>query len=686
MTRFIASRDANNATWYVLRYAPDFTPRTDPTIPGWMSPALDPTLFYDPDRHVLELLPGKPAAEAEPLPGLAIDVDGSIYEIDKTTGRVLQRCGTHVRELVGQHGVIGSAAGLALDRRGLLYIADPPAHRVLVVIADDGSLAGALAGGLEEPIDIAVSPDGWIFVADREGGRIVVFSSQFDRCGEFVPKDGNGVIGKPRPIAVMVDAEGGVLVADAFYPRLLRFTRRGQLLGEAEPHAIARNEEELPVALDALEKSYGKTLPRFYAGTCGPCRPARDGGDRLAAVHRALRLVRLSLGHDFAPCGTFVSAALDGGSPGVEWHKIEIDADVPDGTWLKLQTVTADNPDDLEAPALIPTVDEDADLVNLEAPAFVPFEDSSCAIRPRMPSRPSDRLVFSPPGRFLRLRVVLGSDGSATPSVRAIRVFYPRASYLDLLPRVYRRDAHSAFFLEHFLALFEHVFTAVEDRYELFTRQLNPDAAPLDVINWLACLIDLSFDPSWPLERRRALVAAAMDLYETRGTPQGLVRYVEIYTGIRPVILEAFLERPSSPPLLGLPGIRLGCNTHLASAMRKRTPEELLLQRWAHRFTMLVFLEDECDEEVTLAVIDRIVRVNKPAHTVHTLHAIRADARVGAARVGVDVMLGARQAGRTRLGGCTMPDRRGDPGSVIGSDAILGEKRPSYARPIGVSI
>jgi phage tail-like protein len=686
MTRFRASRDSNNATWYVLRYAADFTPRTDPTIPAWMSPALDPTVFYDADRHVLELLPGTPATEAEPLPGIAVDVDGSIYEVDPAAGRVLVRCGSTKRELVCVRGVIGSAAGLALDRRGLLYIADPPAHRVLVVIADDGNLAGALAGGLQEPIDVAVSPDGWIFVADRKGGRIVIFSSRFDRCGEFSARDSKGVIETPRPIAVMVDAHGAVLVADANYPRLLRFTRGGQFLGEAEPHAVSRNAEELAIALDALEKAYGKTLPRFYAGTCGPCRPARDGGDRLAAVHRALRLVRMSLGHEFAPCGAFVSAALDGGSPGVEWHKIEIDADVPDGTWLKVQTVTAEDPEDLDAPATIPTVDEDADLLDLTEPAFVPFEDSSCAIRPRMPSQMADRLVFSPAGRFLRLRVELGSDGAATPSVRAIRVYYPRASYLDLLPRVYRRDRRSAFFLEHFLALFEHIFTAVEDRYELFTRQLNPDAAPLEVINWLACLIDLSFDPSWPLERRRALVAAAMELYETRGTPRGLVRFVEIYTGVRPVILEAFLERPSRPPLLGLAGITLGGNTHLSPATRRRTPEELLLQRWAHRFTMLVFLEDECDEEVTLAVIERIVRVNKPAHTVHTLHIVRADARVGAARVGVDAMLGAREAGRTRLGGCTTPDGRGDRGSVLGTDTILGEKRPSYARPIGLSI
>jgi phage tail-like protein len=682
----LATRDANDTTWYVLRYESDFVPRSAPGPDAWLVPVLDPALFYDPDRHALELLPVKPAVEAEPLPGIAVDVDGQIYRVDPITGRVLVRCGASERELVCERGATASAAGLALDRRGLLFIADPPAHRVLVVLPDDGGLAGVLAGGLNEPVDVATAPDGRIYVADRKGGKIAIFNARFDRCGEFVPLDAHHAIVTPRPIAVMIDDDGAVLVADANYPRILRFTPTGHLLGDAEPHALARQQDGAPIALDALDRAYGHVAPRFYAGGCGPCRPARDGGDRLAAVHRALRLLHLSLGHAFAACGTFVSAALDGGTPGVVWHKIEVDADLPEGTWLKIQTVTSDDPKALSNVPAIPTVGEDDDLLALTIPEFVPYEDASCAAKPAMPADVPDRLVFSPPGRWLRLRLTLGSDGGATPSIRAMRVFYSRVSYLDLLPRVYRRDPRSAFFLEHFLALFEHVFTSLENRYELFTRQLNPAAAPLDVLNWLACLIDLSFDPSWPIERRHALVAEAMELYATRGTPRGLARFIEIYTGERPVIIEAFLERPLQPPFLGMAGLFLGSTTHLGPPIRESAVEELFLSRWAHRFTVLVFLEDRCDEAVTLAVVDRIVRVNKPAHTVHALRAIQADASVGRSRVGVDLMLGAREAPATTLGGCLTEDAPGVPGSVLGGDSILGQKRPAYARPLGLSL
>jgi len=685
MKPLFASRDANDATWYALEYATDFEPRTDPLLDPWVSPALDPTLFYDDERHVLELLPVKPAKEADPPPGLAIDVDGRVYFVDPSGRTVLVRCGTSEKELICERGVLASPAGLALDRRGLLYIADPPVHRVLVVLPDDGSLAGILAGGLEEPVDVAPAPDGRIYVADRKAGKIVVFNGRFDRCGSFAPKDVEGTLTAPRPISVMIDDDGAVLVADANFPRLLRMTPDGAPLGERETRSYIASGER-GFLLEEFCKNRGPCPPVFRAGVCGPCRPARDGGEALAAMQREIRLHLLSLGHSFQTSGSFVSAALDGGTPGIVWHKIEIDADLPEGTWLKVQTVTADDPSKLGNLAAIPTVgpDEDLLLVTASAPKFVPFEDPSPA-KPRMPSDVPDRLVFSPPGRYLRLKLTLGSDGSATPSVHAIRIYYPRASYLDLLPRIYRRDQESAFFLEHFLALFEHVFTDIEDRYELFTRQLNPDAAPLEVLNWLACLIDLSFDPSWPLERRRALVQAAMELYATRGTPRGLARYVEIYTGRAPVILESFLERPLQPAFLGLPGAFLGSTTHLGPPAKDDTAEELFLSRWAHRFTVLVFLDDACDEEVTLGVVDRIVTVNKPAHTVHALRPIRADARVGAARLGIDVMLGTREAARTVLGGCADPTGL-ESGSVLGGDAVLGESRPQYPRPIGLSI
>src|SRR5436305_117015 len=81
----LAGRDANNATWYILRYASDFTPRAatpgDPASPQFVPPDV-PALVYDDSRHVLELMPAQPEQEVAPPPGLAVGVDGEVYRVD----------------------------------------------------------------------------------------------------------------------------------------------------------------------------------------------------------------------------------------------------------------------------------------------------------------------------------------------------------------------------------------------------------------------------------------------------------------------------------------------------------------------------------------------------------------------------------------------------------------------------
>jgi phage tail-like protein len=658
----VSSRDANDTTWYVLRYREDFTPRVpSPADPS--PPRLDATLSYDEAAGVLELLPQVSADEATPPPGVCVDLDGDVYLTTEGGGPLRhRRCdGSEVPFPCEPH-VLATPMGLALDRRGLLYVADRAAKRV-VILTLEGHVEGILAGdGLVEPVDVAVAPSGRIYVADREGGRIRVYDASFRHCQSFLPRGLTGLPRAPRPIAVMVGGDGAVLVADAQHPRLLRFSPDGKPLGEPSITARAAALAGGDVALDALERAYGKRLPRARAGACGTCAPADDAGRRLAEVHCALRILALRLAHSYAQNGQFVSAALDGKRPGATWHKLVLDADIPAGTAITVETTTAERREGFDAATAMWV----APLGPTGKP--VSFSDEIC-----------DQLVQSPPGRYLWVRVTLLGGGDATPSLRLLEVFYPRRSYLEELPRLYRRDAVMAGFLEHFLALFERVLTGVENRWERFACELNPDAAPRELIDWLACLVDLAFDPSWPLEKRRALVAAAMELYRTRGTVRGLERYVEIYTGKRPIILEDFLTRASSPSFLGRAGSVLGCMFRLGLPLVIEPPEEALRRSLAHRFTVVVFVDDDCDAATLLPVVDRIVTSNKPAHTIHTLRPVEAGARVGQMELGVDFVVGAAEVARWRLDGCPTPAA----GAVLGRDVVLGTGRPQFVSPLG---
>jgi len=658
------ARDANDATWYVLRYPEDFAspPGADDNAPfgDSSSPFHDGALFYDPARHVLELVPEPlpPGQEAPLLPGLAVDVTGEIYRVDPHTHALVRiRCDGSEAPLPCEPHVFARPAGLALDRRGFLYVADRTAQRVVVLLPDDGSVHALLGGGFVEPVDVATAPDGRIYVADRGSGRIEIFSPRWRHLGGFAARGPAGLPATPRPIAVMINPDHSVLVADAAHPRLLRFAPDGAPLAEVPLSTLAAPLAGGDVALDALAQAYGARAPRFLAAGCGPL-PDGDGGVRLAAVHRALRLLRLGLGRSFAARGVFISAALDAGAPATTWHRIQLDADLPPGTAITVETLTADD----RAPH-----HRDWQAPRDTAGWPVAFHADT-----------PDQLVQSPPGRFLWVRVTLSSDGTATPSLRALRVYHPRISYLALLPPVFQRDPDAAQFLQHFLALFEHVFTGVEDRYQEFSRELNLDAAPREVLAWLAALVDLAFDPSWPIERRRALLAEAIRLYAIRGTPRGIERYVEIYTGMRPLVMESFLERPRRPAFLGRPGSLVGCGLPLVGCAPDATPEATLYADHAHRFRVYVYLDDPCREPVLRAVVDRIVEVNKPAHTEHELCLVYPGAQVGmTTSVGIGWVVGAAEAPSVRLGGC---DPAG-PAAVLGQSAVIGERRASYLRP-----
>jgi phage tail-like protein len=680
----MTARDSNNATWYVVRYAEDFTPRSDAATNPF-SPWVDSGLHYDDQRGVLELVPVADGEEAGLLAGTAVDVDGQVYLVDAGTSELrVRRCDGSEVPLVCDRGIFLAPAGLALDRRGLLYVADRAAGRVVVVLPDDGRVQAVLGTGtLQEPVDVAVAPDGRVFVADRRAGTIVLYGPRMQPLGSFAPRNSLGEPAAPRPIAVMLEPDGNLLVADAHHPRLLRFDSDLKPLAEVELAPLVRKLRGGEVSLGQLANAYGERLPRFLAGEepgkpCAGSGPTREGGARLAEVHRALRLLGLRLQRRFARSGVFVSRAFDGGAPGVVWHRVEVEADLPAGTKLFVETVTADQPGCLR-------------LDDLKGPAETPDSNQACRwVAPSGGGGPipytadvPDQLVQSPPGRYLRLRVTLESDGEETPSLIAVRVRYPRVSYLDMLPRVYRREAAAGGFLERFLALFEQVVTRVEDRYEEFARELNPDAASPEMINWLACLVDLSFDPSWPVEKRRRLTAEAMDLYRRRGTVAGLERFVEIYTGIRPLILEGFLQRPTQPAFLGTPGSVLGSSFSLTSLRATAIPEEELFRAFAHRFTLVIVLEEDCDAETLLPVVRRIVEVNKPAHAQFVLRVVPADARVGLqSTVGIDFVIGGNAAPRTPLGGCAVPGGPQIRGGVLGVNSILGERRPQYVRPI----
>lgn len=274
------------------------------------------------------------------------------------------------------------------------------------------------------------------------------------------------------------------------------------------------------------------------------------------------------------------------------------------------------------------------------------------------PARGTDR------GRYLWLRILLegelahpdDDEACATPSIRAVRLVRPRLSYLRYLPATFsRRDADAptgSLFLERMLAMFERKLTEIESRYESVSRQLDPRVADPEWLQFIAGWFDLAMDPAVPIERRRRLVAEAHTLYETRGTPEGIRRYLEIVTGERPVIIEGFQTRPAA-------GLVVGETRPLGTTPLGGSPATP--NAGAHQFTLIVFVASEREREQLEAQVRALIDVLKPAHTVVDLRFVTPEARVGTqSTIGVDFVLGDDHVPAVALGN-----------GVLGQDARL---------------
>ncbi|MGW5050217.1 phage tail protein I [Actinokineospora sp. NPDC004072] len=156
---------------------------------------------------------------------------------------------------------------------------------------------------------------------------------------------------------------------------------------------------------------------------------------------------------------------------------------------------------------------------------------------------------------------------------------------LAMLPAVYQEDP----FTERFLAGFDDVLAPILSTVDCLVEYVDPMLAPEDFLTWLSGWVGIDLDDDWPLERRRAVVASAVEMYRMRGTVAGLRAHLEVLTGGTVDIADSGGVAWSTDPAAPLPG-----ESHPRLAVRVRVPTPIPVE-----------------------VVDTAVAAGKPAHVVH---------------------------------------------------------------------
>ena len=222
--------------------------------------------------------------------------------------------------------------------------------------------------------------------------------------------------------------------------------------------------------------------------------------------------------------GTLETALLDGRDPECVWHRLLLDACIPEGTAVTVESRAGDRPDLL---AGLPWEREPDPYLRGNGPELPYIRVWSAEELKRGRAGTWELLFQRARGRWLQLRLTFLGNRRATPRVRALRAWYPRFSYLkEYLPPAYRIDEASAAFLDRYLANVEGIFTTLEGRIEQAQELWDKETS--DYLGWLAGWLGAELDPAWDAARQRLFLRHAPDLFEKRGTTAGLVRMLRL--------------------------------------------------------------------------------------------------------------------------------------------------------------
>ncbi len=208
--------------------------------------------------------------------------------------------------------------------------------------------------------------------------------------------------------------------------------------------------------------------------------------------------------------------AFDGREPDCVWHRLLLDACIPAGIEVQVESRAANDQDDLA----LTEWQREPHLYLRGDGSELPFLRKTSGAD----GNGTWELLFQHArGRYLQLKLTLRGNGRSTPRIRALRAYYPRFSYLEhYLPAIYREDNQSASFLDRFLANLEGFYTAQEDKIATVQVLFDVRSAPQEVLEWLAGWYGIALDPAWGEVRQRLFTRHAMDFFQYRGTVRGL--------------------------------------------------------------------------------------------------------------------------------------------------------------------
>lgn len=175
-----------------------------------------------------------------------------------------------------------------------------------------------------------------------------------------------------------------------------------------------------------------------------------------------------------------------------------------------------------------------------------------------------------------------------------IQIFFPRKTWLDYLPEIYSREDTNGF-LERYLGVFQTIYEDLNSQIKNSAMMFDADSAEGDYLLWLAEWIAAPDIHIWPEDQARKFLRRGLSIYKKRGTKQGMIDMITLYTGEAPYIIE---------------------NHHVAAFRKDKGKYERMQGLYGNNATKFTVLlrEEVVDSRWKKKIVLRLIDSMKPAH------------------------------------------------------------------------
>lgn len=255
----------------------------------------------------------------------------------------------------------------------------------------------------------------------------------------------------------------------------------------------------------------------------------RGSGENIAFLSPGIRLKDAK-----TPRGVFFSRLLDSRERKTKWHRLLVERTSVTEASVKFLFYTSEV-------RHLSHEGRSYDIGEMLADNSIDAQTKQQMFQPYLAQTlkdPEDALLFQAEGRYLWFQAELAAQGSLSPEIYRIKIYFPKNTWMQYLPEVYQANLRSASFVERFLGIYQSLYQDMTMQIEAAARYFDPDSVEEEVLRWLSGWLSIDDSYVWTEDRLRYLVKNAMELYGIRGTVEYLEKIIRLYTGKKPYIVE----------------------------------------------------------------------------------------------------------------------------------------------------